>query len=77
MRPPRRRRSSRPTPIRQGRVPANADHVDLTIDLVGGRGDGIGRAAVKVDWDVEERSVFVPFTLPGERVRVRPESARS
>jgi 23S rRNA (uracil1939-C5)-methyltransferase len=35
----------------------------LTIDHVGGQGDGVARIA--------NRSVFVPFTLPGEEVRVR------
>src|SRR3546814_5527609 len=76
MRPPRRRRSGRPTPIRKGHVPANADPIELTIDLVGGRGDGVGRASVKLDWEVRERPVFVPFTLPGERVLARPETDR-
>lgn len=76
MRPPRRRRSSRPTPIRKGHLPANADPIELTIDLVGGRGDGVGRAQVKLGWETRERPVFVPFTLPGERVLARPEADR-
>lgn len=36
--------------------------VDLTIEALGGHGDGIGQ------WRGE--SVFVPFTLPGDRVKV-------
>ncbi|EDP62271.1 SAM-dependent methyltransferase [alpha proteobacterium BAL199] len=76
MRPPRRRGSGRPTPIRKGKVPANADPIELTIDLVGGRGDGVGRADVKLGWETKERSVFVPFTLPGERVLARAEIDR-
>lgn len=76
MRPPRRRKSSRPTPIRKGHVPANADPIELTIDLVGGRGDGVGRAEVKLGWEQRLRPVFVPFTLPGERVLARPETDR-
>ena len=55
MRPPRRRGSGRPTPIRKGKVPANADPIELTIDLVGGRGDGVGRADVKLGWETKER----------------------
>lgn len=73
-RSPRRRRA--PTPIRKGNVPANADPIELTIDLVGGRGDGVGRAPVKLGWETRERPVFVPYTLPGERVRARPETDR-
>ena len=37
--------------------------VDITIDTVGRRGDGVGR------W--QGRPVFVPRTLPGEQARVR------
>lgn len=76
MRPPRRRGTGRPTPIRKGKAPANADPIELTIDLVGGRGDGVGRADVTFGWQTRERSVFVPFTLPGERVLARPETDR-
>lgn len=75
-RPPRRRRSSRPTPMRKGHLPANADPVELTVELVGGRGDGVGHAEVKLGWETRMRSVFVPYTLPGERVLARPEADR-
>ncbi|MEQ8813571.1 MAG: class I SAM-dependent RNA methyltransferase [Thalassobaculum sp.] len=75
-RSPRRRRSGRPTPMRKGHVQANADPIELTIDLVGGRGDGVGHAEVKLGWETQRRSVFVPYTLPGERVRARPEADR-
>ena len=37
--------------------------IDLEIDSLGGRGDGVGQH--------EGQPVFVPFALPGERVRVR------
>lgn len=36
---------------------------ELAIEALGGRGDGVG--------DLKGRPVFVPFALPGERVRVR------
>jgi len=75
-RPHRRRRSGAPTPMRKGHVPANADPIELTVDLVGGRGDGVGRAEVKLGWETKQRSVFVPFTLPGERLLVRPQADR-
>lgn len=39
------------------------DPIEVFIDTIGGRGDGVG------EWN--SRRVFVPFTLPGERVRVR------
>ncbi len=75
-RPHRRRRSGGPTPMRKGHVPANADPIELTIDLVGGRGDGVGRAEVKLGWETKLRPVFVPFTLPGERLLARPQVDR-
>ncbi|WP_028794234.1 class I SAM-dependent RNA methyltransferase [Thalassobaculum salexigens] len=73
--PPRRRRS-KPTPIKKGRIPANAGPVDVEIETVGGRGDGVGTATVKIGYDERARLVFVPFTLPGERVRARPVADR-
>lgn len=73
--PPRRRRPAH-TPMKKGRIPANASPVDLVIETVGGRGDGVGTATVKVGYDTRERLVFVPFTLPGERVRVQPVADR-
>ena len=43
--------------------------VELTIDSVGGRGDGVGQ--------FEGRPVFVPQALPGERLRVRLGAKRA
>jgi 23S rRNA (uracil1939-C5)-methyltransferase len=45
-----------------------AEEVTLVIDDVGARGDGIARH--------DGRSVYVPFTAPGDRVRVRLGAAR-
>lgn len=54
---------------RQSRLPRAAaslpaETVDLTIERVGARGDGIARGH-------DGEPVFVPFTVPGDRVRVR------
>ena len=62
--------------MKKGRIPTNAAPVDVEIETVGGRGDGVGTASVKLGYDERERLVFVPFTLPGERVRVRPVADR-
>ena len=42
--------------------------VDLTIETLGARGDGIARLG--------DAAIFVPFTVPGERIRARIESRR-
>ena len=42
--------------------------VELAIESIGARGDGIGRA--------DGRPVYVPFTLPGDRLRVELERSR-
>src|SRR5688500_14063383 len=55
MRYPKRRPQSRPDPRPQPGPPA-----DFTIDFVGGEGDGVAAGPV-----------FVPFSLPGERVRAQ------
>lgn len=62
--------------MKKGRVPANAGPVEVEIETVGGRGDGVGTATVKIGHDERARLVFVPFTLPGERVRARPVADR-
>ncbi len=59
-------------PRRQSRFPVNTPPVDVTIDRIGGQGDGVARAIVGSDWEARERQIFVPFTLPGERVLARP-----
>lgn len=48
---------------RRTRRAAPARVAELVIDHLGARGDGVAAA--------EGRSVFVPYTLPGERVRAR------
>jgi len=73
---PSRRKRGRPTPMKKGRVPANAAPVEVEIDSIGGRGDGVGSATVRNGYDEKQRLIFVPFTLPGERVRARPVADR-
>lgn len=60
MRPGVRRHRSRPDPR-----PAPGPPVELEIAAVGGEGDGVA-----------EGPVFVPFTLPGERVRAQGSGDR-
>ena len=51
-------------------VRSEVELLELTIDELAAGGDGVGRAA-------DGRVVFVPFTAPGDRVRVRVERAHS
>jgi 23S rRNA (uracil1939-C5)-methyltransferase len=44
--------------------------IDVTIDAVGSRGDGLARAP-------DGTALFVPLTVPGDRVRVRSGKARA
>jgi len=60
MRYPKRRPQTRPDPRPQPGPPA-----DFTIDFVGGEGDGVAAGPV-----------FVPFSLPGERVRAQGAGER-
>lgn len=62
MSPPRRR------PARRRRADPPARTVELTIEMVGARGDGIAR--------LDGESVFVPFTVAGDRVLARIEGKR-
>jgi 23S rRNA (uracil1939-C5)-methyltransferase len=45
-----------------------AEEIVVVIDKLGGRGDGIA--------ETPEGLLYVPFTLPGDKVRVRPKSKR-
>lgn len=45
-----------------------SEPVELTIETIGARGDGIARDG--------DGPVYVPFTVPGDRVRVRYDDAR-
>ncbi|MDP6952668.1 MAG: hypothetical protein QGF53_07885 [Alphaproteobacteria bacterium] len=47
----------------------DSEAVELTIEQLGGAGDGIGHLA-------DGSPVYVPFALPGERVRLRPGRKR-
>jgi 23S rRNA (uracil1939-C5)-methyltransferase len=58
-----------PSDSRQpARLPTNTPSLEVVIERVGARGDGVATANV----DGQERSVFVPFSLPGERLLVKP-----
>jgi 23S rRNA (uracil1939-C5)-methyltransferase len=71
-----RQRSKRGRDGQRRRFAANSTVLELEIERLGGRGDGLAEAALKVGYAEETRPVFVPFALPGERVRVRPVSDR-
>jgi len=53
---------------RQSKQRRSRKVVELTIESIGARGDGIGRA--------DGRPVYVPLTLPGDRLRVELERPR-
>ena len=59
---------------RSARLPRNAPPVELEITHVGARGDGVGRAEYTHRYRTDEHAVFVPATLPGERVVAQPVS---
>lgn len=59
---------------KEGRLPRNAAPIEVEIDHIGGRGDGVGRASYTHNYQIREHAVFVPATLPGERVLVQPLS---
>lgn len=56
------------------RLPDHAPPIEVTIDHVGGRGDGVATATLGAGHQSRQRSIFVPNTLPGERVAARATS---
>ncbi len=59
---------------RTGRLPRNAAPVEVEITHVGGRGDGVGTASWRHNHVTADHTVFVPASLPGERVVAQPVS---
>ncbi|MFL2845798.1 MAG: class I SAM-dependent RNA methyltransferase [Candidatus Puniceispirillaceae bacterium] len=74
----RHRRSGKKRAIksnqRAGRLPRNAAPIEVNIDYIGGRGDGVGKALYTHNYNESEHDVFVPASLPGERLLVQPLS---
>jgi len=69
-----KRRHSSKKRDRTGRLPRNAAPVELDITHVGGRGDGVGSTSWRHNHVTADHTVFVPASLPGERVIARPVS---
>lgn len=53
---------------RRGPARSTSDDITLDIDSLGNNGEGVGRH--------EGQVVFVPFTVPGERVRIKPTTRK-
>ena len=56
------------------KLPKNTGPVELVIDQVGARGDGVGKALFTHNYETKEWLFFVPHALAGEQVRVQPHS---
>ena len=67
-------RGRRSAARKDGRLPKNAPPVEVVISHVGGRGDGVGTALYTHNHLSREHMVFVPASLPGERVLAQPLS---
>ena len=68
------RQKHRRKPNKSVRLPRNAPETELTITSVGSRGDGIGTARYKVGYETKDWKFYVPGSIAGEKVRVRPLS---
>ena len=76
-RPNRKPNQQAQTRNRKQKLPKNTAPVELTIDHIGGRGDGVGIAQFTHNYETKDWHFFVPQCLPGERVRVQPHSLAS
>lgn len=59
-------------------LPRNSTPLAVTIGHIGGRGDGVATAEVKLadQWEPREETFFIPHTLAGEKVLIRPLQRR-
>ena len=67
------RQRSKQKPAKALRLPRNAPEIDLTIRFVGSRGDGISSASYTVGHETKDWPFYVPGSLEGEQVRVKPQ----
>ena len=72
----RTRRKSAQRATERRTYAANTALLEVVVERLGGRGDGLAEAEMKIGYGSETRPLFIPFALPGERVRVRPVSDR-
>ncbi|MDP4925836.1 MAG: hypothetical protein NWR44_08445, partial [Alphaproteobacteria bacterium] len=75
-RKPSKKRSAKSNQM-AGRLPRNAPPIEVTISHIGGRGDGIAKTLYTHNYSEAEHDVFVPASLPGERLLVQPLSLTS
>ena len=62
-------------PNRQaGRLPRNTAPIEVSINHIGGRGDGVGKVLYTHNYNEAVHDIFVPASLPGERLWVQPMS---
>jgi len=54
------------------KLPRNSPTITVNIDRLGGAGDGIGEAEITLNYQTETYRIYVPNTLAGEQVTVRP-----
>ncbi|MGF1611246.1 MAG: class I SAM-dependent RNA methyltransferase [Kiloniellales bacterium] len=57
--------------MRRKARPGGGRQVEVVIEAIGGRGDGVARLDPGFGPDLEQRPVFVPMTVPGDRVLLR------
>ena len=50
----------------------NIDNKLLTINNIGSRGEGISHLTTEINYKKGNYTFFIPFTLPGEKVVVKP-----
>ena len=68
------RQKQKRKPKKAVRLPRNAPEIELTITSMGSRGDGIATARYTVGYETKDWTFYVPGSLAGEKVRVRPLS---
>jgi len=73
-RPPKARPRQRTETEKARALPRNSPELSVEITRIGARGDGIGKARYTVNYQTGDYNIFVPGTLAGEIVRVRPHS---
>ena len=50
----------------------NIDNKLLTINYIGSRGEGVSKLTTDINYKESDYNFFIPFTLPGETVVVKP-----
>jgi len=61
----------------RSRLPRNLPNIECIVNRLGARGDGVAETEITLDYQPQKLKLFIPASLPNERLKVKPVSRSS